>query len=106
MYNVASYKRKRQPVKDCLRTVYNFLSNTKGWLGLHPRILPNDLPAEFFKSDHYFDAFLSALTAWAHYNSLTIPWNNIGNMVTEKSVLHEGHILVLSTHSKEEKPNE
>jgi hypothetical protein len=109
MYNTTSYKsdkRKGLLGKDCRRKVYKFLSSTTGWLGLYPRILPKDLPEEFFKTDHYFDAFLSALTAWAHYNSLTIPWNNTENMVTEKSVFHEGHILVLSTDSKEEKPNE
>jgi hypothetical protein len=106
MYKVASYKRKGPLGKDCRQKVYEFLSSTTGWLGLYPRKLQEDLPAEFFETDHYFDAFISALTAWAHYNSLTIPWNNTENMVTEKSVLHEGHILVLSTDSKEEKPNE
>ena len=109
MYNITAYKsdkRNGQVGEDCRRKVYKFLSSTTGWLGLYPRILPNDPPEEFFETDHYFDAFLSALTAWAHYNSLTIPWNNTENMVTEKSVFHEGHILVLSTDSKEEKPNE
>lgn len=106
MYKVASYKLKGRSGKECRQKVYDFLRSKKGWLGNYKRELPDNLPNEFIKTDHYFDAFLSALTAWAHYNSLTIPWNNTENMVTEESVFHEGHILVLSTDSKEEKPNE
>ena len=102
MYSVASYKSKKlkgQLGKDCRRKVYEFLRSNTDWLGKYNRELPNELPDEFIKTDHYFDAFLSALTAWAHFNSLTIPWNKTYDKAIKKSVLHEGHILVLSTKS-------
>ncbi len=44
--------------------------------------------------DHSFDAFLCALTAWAHHYRQTMTWDMAG--VPAEYVDVEGHILVLS----------
>lgn len=105
LFHAASYKKKGQDGIDHRQYVYKFLSDNNGWLCPFEHTLPADPPRVIFESDHYFDAFLCALTAWAHSKNLTIPWDHTNGNVTEASVFHEGHILVLSTSQKNEQTN-
>lgn len=51
-------------------------------------------PGPILKDEHGFDAFLSALTAFAHAENQTITWDSA---VLDKSMVEvEGHILILS----------
>jgi hypothetical protein len=58
--------------------------------------MPEEAPEEILESDHAFDAFLCALTAWSHRQGMTIAWDQAEPAISEEDVLHEGHILVLS----------
>lgn len=49
-------------------------------------------------TDHAFDAWLSALTAWSHDNGHTLTWNDAG--LERETVEVEGHILILRTNGK------
>lgn len=67
------------------------------WQGL-PRPLRLELPADvrtrLVSSHHSFDAFLAALTAWAHSRGQTVGYREAG--IPQEVVEEEGHILVLS----------
>lgn len=93
LFNVAEYKN----TPERRRFVYCFLQRNAGWLQPHGRMLtPEEPPDEILESDHAFDAFLSALTAWAHQRGMTIRWDQTMPRLAEAAVLHEGHILVLA----------
>lgn len=46
-------------------------------------------------SDHHFDAFLSAMTAWSHHHNLTTTWQEA--KIPSDVVDQEGHISILRT---------
>jgi hypothetical protein len=63
-------------------------------MGQTPReLLPVTPPEEVIESDHTFDAWLAALTAWAHEKNETLGWIEAG--IDPAHVDAEGHILVL-----------
>lgn len=75
--------------------VYALLCSTNCWMGAAQRVLmPAQLPREVMATDHAFDAWLCALTAWCHDNGETIDWTQVPGL-TQESVEIEGHILVL-----------
>jgi hypothetical protein len=93
LFNVAEYK--NSPERR--RFVYCFLQQNPGWMQPHSRkLMPEEPPKELLNSDHAFDAFLSALTAWSHQQGMTIRWDQTAPRLSEDAVLHEGHILVLA----------
>ena len=77
-------------------SLYRLLRDNPAWMGRQPRkIVPAEPPPWLVKNDHAFDAWLCALTAWAHAHSETIDWETAG---LPKSVVEtEGYILLLST---------
>lgn len=73
---------------DCL-----FGANTK-WMSNQVRdIQPATLPDELKVNHHRFDAFLCALTAWAHHHGECVGWESAE--IEPGIVDIEGHILVL-----------
>ena len=93
LFNVAEYK--NSPERR--RFVYCFLQQNTEWLQPACRkLMPEEPPKEILDSDHAFDAFLSALTAWSHKQGMTIRWDQTTPSLPESAVLHEGHILVLA----------
>ncbi len=52
-----------------------------------------DPPDTLLSTDHAFDAWLSAVTAFAHAEGMTITWQDAGT--SEEEVNVEGHILIL-----------
>lgn len=99
--SVAGYKNKERSSHRARReAVYHFLREHTGWAANKPRRLEPERPDELlFVSDHAFDAWLSALTAWAHHNGECIRWDEAG--ISEKAVNIEGHILVLRQAERE-----
>ncbi len=88
--DVASYRSH----KDCRGRVYRFLQENPGWMGQSIRTLePAEAPESLLASDHKFDAWLCALTAWAHENHETLLWTAAG--IPHDIVDLEGHILIL-----------
>jgi hypothetical protein len=85
--------------------IFRFLNENRCWMGKHQRDLSLDMNGEeaLIGSDHAFDAWLAALTAWAHNSTLTIRWDEArfpdGSKAFEEDdvVKVEGHILILST---------
>ena len=80
---------------DERRATYALLQqHTPAWLGEGYQ-LPQALEEleTLFSTDHAFDAWLSALTAFAHTERLTITWQSA--MISEDEVNVEGHILIL-----------
>ncbi|MEI9948269.1 MAG: hypothetical protein WDO74_04645 [Pseudomonadota bacterium] len=73
-------------------------SNTAHWLpqGEYRTIAPAAFD-EMVANDHAFDAWLSALTAWAHEHSDT--WLSAHAGLDEGVVAIEGHILILKPRS-------
>jgi hypothetical protein len=61
------------------------------WLG-HGYTL-GDPPESLVATDHAFDAWLSAVTAFAHTEGMTITWPCAE--ISEEEVNTEGHILIL-----------
>jgi hypothetical protein len=97
LFNVAEYKNG----PEHRRFVYDFLQKHTDWLKPCSRILiPARPPDEILKSNHAFDAFLSALTAWSHRHAMTIRWDKTAPSLTEAAVLQEGHILVLAQDAR------
>jgi hypothetical protein len=77
-------------------TVYQLLRDNQVWMGESVRhVLPRTPPEALLNSDHAFDAWLCALTAWAHNNGETLSWDEVAE-ITRRIVGIEGHILVLS----------
>jgi hypothetical protein len=93
--DVADYKDKGKTSHEDRRgRVYRFLQRNFGWTGQNPRTLePAEPPDVLLATDHKFDAWLCALTAWAHENHETVMWLAAG---IPHDVVHiEGHILIL-----------
>ncbi len=91
--HVANYKKFR----ESRREVYTLLRDHQAWMGNARRnLLPNQLPQLLESSDHAFDAWLCALTAWAHNHGETISWSDVPTLA-RGDIEIEGHILVLST---------
>jgi hypothetical protein len=92
--SVASYKDKGKVSQSARREeVYGFLRDHTTWGGKHTRVLEPELPNELLLSDHAFDAWLAALTAWAHRRGECITWNEAN--ISKEAVDIEGHILIL-----------
>ena len=75
-------------------SIYNLLRNETAWMGqtvrtIYPEIIPDDMAI----SDHVFDGFLCALTAWSHSQGECLTWQEIE--IPDTVVEVEGHILVL-----------
>lgn len=91
---VATYKGKKAKLNMAQRTmVTSFLRKQSDrwlWDGFHLAEVPEDILA----TDHAFDAFLAALTSFAHDHQQTIAWDEVDKL-SEEIVKIEGHILVL-----------
>ena len=93
---VAGYKGNGADAEARRRQVFELLKANNSWLGRNRRGLHvTDLPA-LIATDHAFDAWLSALTAWAHEHRETWGWADTARL-DEATVAVEGHILILRT---------
>lgn len=92
-----TYKRGTKRVSAKKRScIYAFLVENPVWMGSQRRRLePLEAPDWLIDNDHNFDAWLCALTAWAHDHSETLDWRAAG--IPEEIVDIEGHMLLLST---------
>ena len=92
----AGYKMKGAEGERNRRNVFRFLHQNTEWMDNgHSRVLRVEgSDDELVTVDHAFDAWLSALTAWAHDRDKTLPWNEVDGM-DRRTVDIEGHILVL-----------
>jgi hypothetical protein len=97
MNSVASYKDKGKESHYHQReTVYNFLQSNPEWCLAGRRLNPASAPRGLLASDHTFDAWLSALTAWAAAQGETIQWDTARNTDLDLARVEiEGHILIL-----------
>lgn len=78
-----------------LQFTYAFLRDSApGWLW-NGCTLSRD-PGQFLFNEHTFDAFLAALTAFAHAENQTVDWKSAGLSVGVVEV--EGHILILKQY--------
>lgn len=78
------------------RELYRSLRSNPAWMGAQARHLEPAAPPDWLvANDHVFDAWLCALTAWAHNNSETLDWSAAG--IPREIVDIEGHMLLLST---------
>ncbi len=76
------------------KSLYGLIREQSTWMGKHRRnIQPVEMPDCLANSDHMFDAFLCALTAWARQDGECIDWQ--AARIPSASVEVEGHILVL-----------
>lgn len=68
------------------------------WMGDHVRDLGPvlDHPEPILASDHAFDSFLAALTAWAHGVGVAL-WAHDAAGLADETVAIEGHFLILET---------
>lgn len=89
--SVAGYKQR----STAMQATYELLAaNAYQWTGASARhiAVAGDL-ATIIGSDHTFDAWLAALTAWAHDHNETWDWKAV--RVSEEVIGTEGHILIL-----------
>lgn len=91
---IAGYKGRGAEPKARRRRVYEILCSNPSWQGEKARRIEVDSLAHLVEADHVFDAWLSALTAWAHASGETWSWRDTGKL-DESVVAVEGHILVL-----------
>ncbi len=74
--------------------LYKLLREETAWMGTSRRqIFPATIPDELAASDHVFDAYLCALTAWSHSQGECLTWQEVN--IPAACVEIEGHILVL-----------
>lgn len=95
---VAEYKDKKSNSHRKQREeMYDFLRSHPSWCGAACRRLEPKTPEpEILDTDHAFDAWLSALTAWATRQGQTIRWQDACQPgLDESRVEIEGHILIL-----------
>jgi hypothetical protein len=97
--SVRRYKKDRNARQD----VFNLLSQCSQWQGAQQRklISPQNV-AGLIASDHVFDAWLCALTAWAHKNGETATWRDASKshaLLSKRTVRTEGHMLILKQAS-------
>jgi hypothetical protein len=90
---VAQYKDARNGSHRAQREcVYGLLrQHTQAWLGEGYQLA--EAEKWLFATDHQFDAWLCALTAFAHAQGLTIAWPDVS--ITEEEINVEGHISIL-----------
>ena len=90
LYLIARYKE----LPDNRRTLYRLIRDNRSWMGSASREIGTvELPEELAAKHHKFDAFLCALTAWAHDHGECISW--CAAHISPEVVDIEGHILVL-----------
>ena len=94
---VVQYRdRNKENHADRRAQVYQLLAqHVPEWLGGEYELA--DPPESLLAIDHAFDAWLSALTAFAHTEGMTITWQDAG--INEEQVNVDGHILILKPHS-------
>ena len=79
---------------DHRRLLYRLIREQTCWMdGSNKTICPVDAPDCLINSDHMFDGFLSALTAFSHHRAGCVNWQAAG--IAKDVVEIEGHILVL-----------
>lgn len=79
---------------DNRRELYRLFRENRRWMGKQVRdIQPAAIPDDLEENHHRFDAFLCALTAWAHQHSECLGWP--AAEIEQEIVDIEGHILVL-----------
>jgi len=91
---IAGYKGSDADAEARRARVFDLLRTDGRWLGFGDRALRVDDVAALVDTDHAFDAWLSALTAWAHEQGETWAWQTT-NRLDRATVEVEGHILVL-----------
>ena len=90
LFTAARYK--DSPVNRAV--LYNLLREQTAWMGPSIRqIFPATIPDELAASDHVFDGYLCALTAWSHSQGECLTWQELE--IPAAYVEIEGHILVL-----------
>lgn len=95
---VAGYKDKDgESHRNQRVVVYEFLRANPEWTGASRRRLEPAAPeAALFDTDHAFDAWLSALTAWATDRGETVRWQDAREPGMDANRVEiEGHILIL-----------
>jgi len=100
MAAIAGYKDKGADGEQGRKTAYDLIaSKAAGWLpvGVTRQIDVPDLTT-MLTVDHAFDAWLAALTAWAHHHRDTWTWQDAG--LPHEAVDVEGHMLILRTTGK------
>lgn len=94
MDDIAGYKGVGSEARARRQRVYEILCLESAWMGEKARKLVVEDLSALIDTDHAFDAWLSALTAWAHENELTWTWRD-SRRLTRAEVEIEGHILIL-----------
>lgn len=90
LFTAARYK----DARENRAALYNLLREETAWMGPSTReILPVAIPDELAESDHVFDGFLCALTAWSHSQGQCLAWQEVEIPAADVEI--EGHILVL-----------
>jgi hypothetical protein len=91
---VAGYKGPDTDAQARRMRVFEVLTADTTWLGPNRRVLHVPDVAALVATDHAFDAWLSAFTAWAHDHGQTWTWKDTA-VLENRTVEVEGHILVL-----------
>lgn len=95
---IAGYKGTDADAEARRLRVYDLLRANTSWLGRNSRSLRVADVSALISTDHAFDAWLSALTAWAHEHGETWSWED--TMQLDKATVEvEGHMLILRTES-------
>ncbi|MBI3200081.1 MAG: DUF429 domain-containing protein [Myxococcales bacterium] len=100
MADIGGYKDRGAHGEQGRRQAYNLLaSGTAHWqpTGQARQIAVPDL-VTMLAVDHAFDAWLAALTAWAHHHHDTWTWDQAG--LPQANVEVEGHMLILKINGK------
>lgn len=93
---IAAYKRKGAPGEEGRKQALELLRTWPDWQPTTARRrVVTESEELLLASDHAFDAWLCALTAWSHAHGDTWTWSHAG--LPEDLVEVEGHILILQT---------
>lgn len=92
---VAGYRDKGNRGRSRRTVVYELLTKNTTWMNdSHRRIGIEGSLSDLVDSHHDFDAWLCALTAWAHHHGETLTWSGVPEL-RRHIVELEGHILIL-----------
>ena len=97
MVNLVRYKSRKHGMQ-ARRNIFGLLCNQTAWMGKSARTLTlasGVAVDDLVRSDHDFDAWLCALTAWSHDCGETRTWSNVPLKKSDVDI--EGHIAILDT---------